>query len=180
MKPIPSRSDVSGTNPAIRNKRRIEMNSHEEGVLEVRVPDAATLLDLFKTGDERLAVALLSQAGSAAELTQPDQQTFIIDMIADFAPRDATERLLTMQMATTHAGMMHVASKMNNATHHEASEAYDRSFNRLARTFTTQMEALRKHRNGGQSRVTVEHVTVNEGGQVIVGNVEGRSGLRKS
>ncbi|WP_287120652.1 hypothetical protein [Mesorhizobium sp.] len=33
------------------------------------------------------------------------------------------------------------------------------------------MEALKKYRTGGQQYVTVKHVTVNEGGQAIVGNV---------
>jgi hypothetical protein len=33
------------------------------------------------------------------------------------------------------------------------------------------MEALKRYRTGGEQRVTVEHVTVNEGGKAIVGNV---------
>jgi hypothetical protein len=39
------------------------------------------------------------------------------------------------------------------------------------------MEALRKHRNGGNQKVVVEHVHVHNGGQAIVGNVShgGRS-----
>ena len=51
----------------------------------------------------------------------------------------------------------------------------------LLRTFTTQMEALKRYRTGGQQKVTVEHVHVNEGGQAIVGVVnrgEGSSGKR--
>ena len=34
-----------------------------------------------------------------------------------------------------------------------------------------QMEALKRYRTGGQQRVIVEHVTVNAGGQAIVGSV---------
>jgi hypothetical protein len=34
-----------------------------------------------------------------------------------------------------------------------------------------QMEALKRYRTGGQQKVTVEHVTVNDGGQAIVGAV---------
>jgi len=34
-----------------------------------------------------------------------------------------------------------------------------------------QMEALKKYRTGGQQKMIVEHVHVNEGGQAIVGNV---------
>jgi hypothetical protein len=35
------------------------------------------------------------------------------------------------------------------------------------------LEALNRHRGKGQQKVTVEHVHVHEGGQAIVGNVEG-------
>ena len=52
--------------------------------------------------------------------------------------------------------------------------------NRLSRTFAEMLEALNRHRGkGGQQRVVVEHVTVNEGGQAVVGAVErpgGRGG----
>jgi hypothetical protein len=36
------------------------------------------------------------------------------------------------------------------------------------------MEALKRYRTGGQQKVTVEHVTVNAGGQAIVGAVAHR------
>ena len=35
------------------------------------------------------------------------------------------------------------------------------------------MEALKRYRTSGQQKVTVEHVTVNAGGQAIVGAVQG-------
>jgi hypothetical protein len=47
----------------------------------------------------------------------------------------------------------------------------ERAFNKLARTFAVQMEALKRYRTGGEQKVTVQHVSVNEGGQAIVGNV---------
>jgi hypothetical protein len=39
------------------------------------------------------------------------------------------------------------------------------------RTFATQLEALKRYRTGGEQKVTVQHVSVSEGGQTIVGNV---------
>jgi hypothetical protein len=42
---------------------------------------------------------------------------------------------------------------------------------RPARTYATQMEALKRYCTGGEQKVTVHHVSVNEGGQAIVGNV---------
>ena len=50
-------------------------------------------------------------------------------------------------------------------------DSAERAFNKLARTFATQMEALKRYRTGGEQKVTVQHVTVSEGGQAIVGNV---------
>ncbi len=52
---------------------------------------------------------------------------------------------------------------------------------KMLRTFTAQMEALKRYRTGGQQKVTVEHVHVNQGGQAIVGVVnrgEGNSEKR--
>ena len=48
--------------------------------------------------------------------------------------------------------------------------AAERAVNQLARTFATR-KALKRYRTGGTQKVTVEHVTVNAGGQAIVGNV---------
>jgi hypothetical protein len=38
-----------------------------------------------------------------------------------------------------------------------------------------QVEALKRYRTGGEQKVTVEHVTVNQGGQAIVGNISGKT-----
>jgi hypothetical protein len=51
----------------------------------------------------------------------------------------------------------------------------ERAFNKLARTFAVQVEALKRYRTGGEQKVTVQHVTVNEGGQAIVGSVSPRA-----
>ena len=42
---------------------------------------------------------------------------------------------------------------------------------RLLRAYATQVEALRRLRNGNSQTVRVEHVHVNEGGQALIGNV---------
>lgn len=39
------------------------------------------------------------------------------------------------------------------------------------RAYATQVETLRRLRNGGSQFVRVEHVYVHEGGQAIIGNV---------
>jgi hypothetical protein len=54
----------------------------------------------------------------------------------------------------------------------------EKSLNRLARTYVAQIEGLKRYRSKGEQRVYVERVTVNEGGQAIVGPVShgGRNG----
>jgi len=37
-------------------------------------------------------------------------------------------------------------------------DSAERAFNKLARTFTVQMEALKRYRTGGEQKVTVQHV----------------------
>ena len=52
------------------------------------------------------------------------------------------------------------------------------------RAFTTQFEAYRRLRHGGDQYVRVEHVHINEGAQAVIGNVRpqesGRAQLRES
>mgnify|MGYP003693916253 CR=1 FL=1 len=46
-----------------------------------------------------------------------------------------------------------------------------RALGRLARTFPAQMEALNRYRNNGEPAITVQNVSVQDGGKAIVGNV---------
>ena len=73
------------------------------------------------------------------------------------------------------------------AAHNAAMECYRRAMhseqtfegrrenlnqaNKLSRSSAVLLEALNRHRGKGQQKVTVEHVTVNAGGQAIVGAV---------
>jgi hypothetical protein len=52
-------------------------------------------------------------------------------------------------------------------------DSAERAFNKLTRTFAMQMEALKRYRSGAEQKVTLQHVSVAEGGQAIVGNVTG-------
>ena len=79
--------------------------------------------------------------------------------------------MLISQMTATHVAMSVLSQKMMDAPSHQMRESLERSQTRLSRTFLSQMEALRKHLAKAQQTVRVEHVTVNAGGQAIVGNV---------
>jgi hypothetical protein len=51
------------------------------------------------------------------------------------------------------------------------SKTAGRALGRLARTFPAQIEALNRHRSHGEPAITVQNVSVRDGGNAIVGNV---------
>src|SRR5437016_12164830 len=79
--------------------------------------------------------------------------------------------MLAAQMATVHMATMTFARRLKHVDTIPQQDSAERAFNKLARTFTTQLEALKRYRTGGEQKVTVQHVSVSEGGQAIVGNV---------
>ena len=66
----------------------------------------------------------------------------------------------------------------------QQQDSAQNAFNKLARTFAAQAEALKRYRSGGEQKMTVQHVHVADGGQAIVGNVnaptEGVGARKKS
>ena len=79
--------------------------------------------------------------------------------------------MLGAQMAAVHTIAMRFAEQFSRVETLPQQDSADRTFNKLMRTFVMQMEALKRYRTGGEQRVTVQHVSVGEGGQAIVGNV---------
>jgi hypothetical protein len=94
-------------------------------------------------------------------------------MIEAVAPKDEIEGALAVQMACTHTAAMAVLAKLDAAfaTEHRVL-AFGATAARLMRAYATQVEVLRRLRNGGQQFVRVEHVHVNDGGQAVIGNVQ--------
>jgi hypothetical protein len=88
-------------------------------------------------------------------------------------PQDEVECALLIQMACTHTAAMAVLNRLGGAHGGDRSVAAMASTAaRLLRAYATQVETLRRLRNGGSQVVRVEHVHVNEGGQAIVGVIE--------
>ena len=87
-------------------------------------------------------------------------------------PRDELEAALVIQMACTHTATMAVLGCLGNAGGPIRSLPMKASAaSRLVRAHATQVETLRRLRNGGSQFVRVEHVHVNEGGQAVIGAV---------
>ena len=94
-------------------------------------------------------------------------------MVEAAAPKDEIEGALAVQMACTHTAAMAVLAKLDVAFATEQRvAAFGSAAARLMRAFATQVEVLRRLRNGGHQFVRVEHVHVNDGGQAVIGNVK--------
>ena len=94
-------------------------------------------------------------------------------MIEAAAPKNEIEAALAVQMACTHTAAMAILAKLDSGFGTERRiAAFGSAAARLMRAFATQVEVLRRLRNGGQQFVRVEHVHVNDGGQAVIGNVQ--------
>lgn len=137
---------------------------------------------LEASGNISVANGLMVQAamlGSYGKRTDQEATDFVTGFVDAMEPQDAAEALLLTQMAATHQATMMLARRLNHVENIPQQDAAERALNKLARSFAAQMEALRKHRNGGKQTVTVQHVNVSDGGQAIVGNVQAGGGNEK-
>jgi hypothetical protein len=82
------------------------------------------------------------------------------------------EGALAVQMACTHTAAMAVLARLGDGHGSELRvAALGSAAARLLRAYATQVEVLRRLRQGGQQYVRVEHVYVNDGGQAVIGNM---------
>ena len=132
------------------------------------------LADLLCTGDSRLAEGLMVQLANVAqwgERLTTDDLNVMVATVGAIAPRDPTETLLACQMAAIHRSTMMAVRRLSRTENVQQQDSASNMANKLARTFAAQMEALKRYRSSGEQSIRVQHVTVNEGGQAIVGNV---------
>ena len=87
-------------------------------------------------------------------------------------PKDGIESMLARQMIGIHNAQHECLSKaLHPEINFNAKMVYLDKVTRLSEVFLKQVQAINKHRGHASQRVTVEHVTVESGGQAIVGNV---------
>ncbi len=132
---------------------------------------------LVKAGvpfDEDFVSGLLSQLIEAGELggKHDDLETnFLISVIEGIRPRDMVEAMLSTQMAMVHVATVKQVRRLNRSIYPELQDGAANTLAKLVRTFATQIEGLTRHRSGGSASVSVGHLSINQGGQTIVGNV---------
>jgi hypothetical protein len=104
---------------------------------------------------------------------RPDEVTlaFMISMVKSIRPRDSVEAMLVAQMVSVHVMAMRCAHHLADADDLAQHDSAARALGRLARTFPAQIEALNRYRSHGEPAITVQNVSVGDGGKAIVGNV---------
>jgi hypothetical protein len=144
--------------------------------LNIPKPDMSTaalesrLVKAVGSRDPDFLRGLLSQLIAAGELgreTDDYEVNFLLSVVEGVEPRDVAEAMLAAQMAMVHVASVRLARRFNRSVGIPQEESVGNAFNKLMRTFTTQMEALTRYRTGGGQNVTVGHVSV----KAIVGNV---------
>ena len=129
---------------------------------------------------EALTRQIANIAANGSELTADDLNG-VVAMIQGIGPKDETEAMLAAQMVAIHNATMTAARRLNHVDNIPQQDSASNMLNKLARTFATQIEALKKYRSTGEQSIRVQHVTVNDGGQAIVGTVQtGGGGTHKT
>ncbi|HEY0568773.1 MAG TPA: hypothetical protein VGD13_11735 [Xanthobacteraceae bacterium] len=97
-------------------------------------------------------------------------------IIAAFAPRNEAEAALALQAACTHMVAMVMMARIGGGHGGDRRlPALASAAAKLMRTHCLQVETFRRLRGGGEQKIIVKHVTVNEGGQAIVGAVNSQA-----
>lgn len=164
------------TKPEAKPREAPTILKDEENKLQVTVSDDDMIKDLFgmKTCTAANGV-LITGLGSLGKRGDA-YYGMLTNMAVEMEPKDAVEAMLVTQMTATNAALSYALQQMVDSQHLQRIEAFDRIANKLARTFTIQVDALKKYRAKAQQIVRVERVDVREGGQAIVGDVTHHGG----
>ena len=154
---------------------RIKLRSHG---FSIDHPDPETgeqlMADALGVADREAMHGIIRQLVKASVSGDgPDEVnlSFMISMVKSIKPRDSIEAMLVAQMVSVHVMAMRCAHHLANADDLAQHDSAARALGRLARTFPAQIEALDRYRSHGEPAITVQNVSVGDGGKAIVGNV---------
>jgi len=141
--------------------------------------DAARLNAMFGTAESGFAdlmlAGLLNAACDGGPSNPPSERSInqVLAAVTGVGARDEVEGMLATQMVATHFAAVTLLRRLKGAENIPQQDSAGGLAVKLLRSYTAQMEALQRYRGKGQQKLTVEHVHVHEGGQAIVGNVQG-------
>lgn len=139
--------------------------------LHLRLLDSfGTRSDFFMTRQIHELENMLSRFGEEKDRTATALNSGLA-MVTAVAPTNEIQAALAVQMAGTHTLACEMAGRIMRNSNIDHVSIYANAATKLQRTFLAQLEALDRLRGKGQQVVRVEHVTVEPGGQAIVGDV---------
>ncbi len=152
----------------------------EDGAMALssRHSDAAghieQVFDTLGSTSEAFANMVLSQICNVCQMkgdSEPKGLNAALAVVHAIKPTGELETMLGLQLFATHALSMELMGRAHRAQDNAVVQLNVNLATKLQRTFAGHLEALDRHRRGGQQRVTVEHVHVHAGGQAVVGAV---------
>jgi hypothetical protein len=102
---------------------------------------------------------------SAVAGERDDSLNSMVATVKGIAPRDTLQATLASQMASVHVLTHEARQSARQREDPQGARARRAALNKLARTFLSQVETLKRYRTGGEQRLTVQHVSVNDNAQ---------------
>ncbi|MFT4999476.1 MAG: hypothetical protein ACI875_000470 [Planctomycetota bacterium] len=149
-----------------------KLTKKEDGSDSLTVESNTQLQDLFGVKSQETANDLLNCAFNALGNSCDSYRGLMLSMAIEIEPRDAIETMLVSQLTATHVKISLFSQRIIDTEYPNLREGYERSLTRLSRTFLAQMDALKKYRSVPPHHVHVGQVSVQDGGQAIVGSVQ--------
>ncbi|MFT6677257.1 MAG: hypothetical protein ACJAVM_003470 [Sulfitobacter sp.] len=170
---------MTGTTPKLTTKPKQtraypKIEGSKDGAVQATCEDGFSFSELMGMKTEDAAKGILLSAINALGQSGESRRTFACATFAELEPLDAAEAMLIAQMTATHTLVTVMAGRIMDQTSVQVRESQERSMTRLSRTYLAQMDALKKYRAKAQQVLRVERVTVQDGGQAIVGDVNHR------
>jgi hypothetical protein len=177
--PVPARSPKPGRSDRPKSKTPTPRSGDKSSATSPDHPngtdDCARIMEMLGTTDLDFAKGIYAQLISASSRADGRYDAvglfFSLAAIKGKKPKNQFQAMLVAQAAVTHVLTMQHATQLARADHLAIQDSAERAYNKLARTFIMQLEALDRLETGGEQKVTVQNVSVSEGGQAIVGNV---------
>lgn len=159
----------------------IRASRSETGVLtiEIEAPQQNRLKEALRSPDFVFLQSRISDAMNVGKLDSANIEASTNSTLATIqaiGPRDPVETLLATQMTAVHNSVVSFSGFLSRCENVDRAAEYEKSLNRLARTFAAQVEALNKYRVKGKQKITVQHVTVEDGAQAVIGDVTSNKG----
>jgi len=156
------------TSPKVKFRRRRIVIDHPDPKVGEQL-----LAEALGVADRDALHGLLWQLAKASVVARrPDQGnlSFMVSMLKSIAPKDSLEAMLAAQMVSIQVATMRCACRLACTDDPTKQESLTRALTRLSRTFAAQMEALNRHRSNGACAITVQNLSVQDGGKAVVGH----------